>query len=110
GPSRSFKDYLVILRERIWYLVVTFFIIFMATLLYTFNVTPEYRSSASIRILRDEIKPLPDTVDVVDNTIRGMEDFQTQVGILESGTLVKAVAERLKDEDRTLFMAPYKDE
>ncbi|GHB97667.1 GumC family protein [Cerasicoccus arenae] len=110
GPSRSFKDYLVILRERIWYLVVTFFIIFTATLLYTFNVTPEFSSTATIQVLRDDPNIFGDGVDVMDNTIRGMEDFQTQMGILGSGVLISSVAERIKDEDRQLFMAPYKDQ
>jgi len=111
GPSRSFKDYLVILRERIWYLVVTFFIIFTATILYTFNVTPEYRSTATVQVLRDDPKVF-DTGerDVVDMAIRGPEDFQTQITVLQSGALVKAVAERIKDEDATAFMAPYKDQ
>ncbi|WP_309397374.1 GumC family protein [Cerasicoccus maritimus] len=110
GPSRSLKDYLVILRERIWYLVVTFFIIFVATLLYTFNVTEEYRSTATIQVLRDNPKILQDDTDILDNTIRGIEDFQTQVSILQSGSLISAVADRIKDEDRVIFMAPYKDQ
>ncbi|WP_269539630.1 GumC family protein [Cerasicoccus fimbriatus] len=110
GPSRSIKDYLVILRERIWYLVVTFFIIFTATLLYTFNVTEEYVSTATIQVLRDDPKILQDDMDVLDNSIRGIEDFQTQVSILQSGSLISAVADRIKDEDRAIFMAPYKDQ
>jgi len=28
GPQRSFKDYFLMFRERIWYLIVAFFIIF----------------------------------------------------------------------------------
>lgn len=111
GPSRSFKDYLVILRERIWYLVVTFFIIFTATILYTFNVTPEYRSTVTVQVLRDTPDILGDqTKDVVDMQIRGAEDFQTQIAILNSGALVSAVAERIKDEDAQAFMAPYRDQ
>lgn len=110
ASARSFKDYLVILRERIWYLVVTFFIIFTATILYTFNVTEEYRSTASIQLLRDTPDILGETSpNIVDMQIRGAEDFQTQITILESGALISAVAERIKDEDAVAFMAPYKD-
>jgi len=108
GGGRTVRDYLAILRERIWYLVVCFFVIFTASLLYTFNVTPEYRSTATIQILRDDPSILH-TKDVVDDAIRGAEDFQTQIQILESGALVSAVAERIKDEDRQQFMAPYQD-
>ena len=35
GPQRSFKDYLLMFRERIWYLIVTLFIIFSGSILYT---------------------------------------------------------------------------
>ena len=28
GPQRTLKDYLFLIRERIWYLVIVFFIIF----------------------------------------------------------------------------------
>lgn len=111
GPSRSLKDYLVILRERIWYLVVTFFIIFTATLLYTFNVTPIFRAGTTIQVMRDDMNILGGReTEIYDNRIYGMEDFKTQIGILQSSTLVSAVAERIKDEDRQLFMAPYKDQ
>ncbi|MEO0795309.1 MAG: polysaccharide biosynthesis tyrosine autokinase [Verrucomicrobiota bacterium] len=109
GPSRSFKDYLAIIRERIWYLVVTFFIIFTATLLYTVNVTPEFRSIATVQVLKDDANVLG-TQDVLDNAIRGLEDFNTQIRVLESNTLVSRVAERIKDEERRRFMAPYKDQ
>lgn len=109
SSGRSLKDYLIILRERIWYLVVTFFIIFTATLLYTFNVTPEFQSVATIQVLRDDPRVLPGE-EVMDDSIRGAEDFNTQVSILESNTLVSAVAERIKDEDKQRFLAPYKDQ
>lgn len=108
SPQRSLKDYLVILRERIWYFVVTFFVIFTGTLLYTFNTTKLYRSAASIQVLRDDRKLL-DTPDIEYNVIASTEDFNTQVKLLESLQIVDAVAERIKDEEFNSFMAPYAD-
>lgn len=107
-PQRSLKDYLMILRERIWYFVVTFFIIFTGTLLYTLNATPLYTSVATVRILRQS----PDVLkmgSVQDDSVRGAEDFNTQVRIMESAALIDAVANRLSDEERNRLMAPYED-
>ncbi len=102
-PQRSLKDYLVILRERIWYFVVTFFIIFTGTLLYTFNTTPQYRSAATIEVLRRPPQVL-DTPNIEEMNIRGPEDFNTEVKLLESAKIIDAVAERIKDDEKKRFM------
>ncbi|WOO41304.1 polysaccharide biosynthesis tyrosine autokinase [Rubellicoccus peritrichatus] len=105
-PQRSLKDYLVILRERIWYFVVTFFVIFTGTLLYTFNTTELFRSAATLQVLRDDRKIL-ETPDIEYNVVASAEDFNTQVKLIESMQIVDAVAERIKDDERQRFMAPY---
>lgn len=105
-PQRSLKDYLVILRERIWYFVVTFFVIFTGTLLYTFNTTELFRSAATLQVLRDDRRIL-ETPDIEYNVVASAEDFNTQVKLLESMQMVDAVAERIKDDERRRFMAPY---
>jgi uncharacterized protein involved in exopolysaccharide biosynthesis len=35
--QRSFQDYLLILRERIWYVVVVFLVVFSSSLVYTLS-------------------------------------------------------------------------
>lgn len=107
-PQRGIKDYLLILRERIWYFVVAFFIIFTGTLLYTFNATELFRSAASIQVLRDAPRII-DEPDIQYDVIASAEDFNTQVKLLESMQIIDAVAERIKDEERTRFMAPYSE-
>jgi len=107
-PQRGIKDYLLILRERIWYFVVTFFIIFTGTILYTFHATDIYRAASSVQVLRDDADILG-TGDIDYDGISNTEDFMTQVKILESLEIVRKVAERIKDEDRAKFMAPYED-
>ena len=107
-PHRGIKDYLLILRERIWYFVVTFFIIFTGTLLYTFNTTEIFLSAASVQVLRDDADVLG-TGDLEYDAIANAEDFNTQMRILESGTIVNSVAERIKDDMRVKFMAPFED-
>ena len=58
GPQRSFKDYFLIFRERIWYLLVAFFIIFSGTILYTFNKTKIYTAVSQVQLFRDDASAL----------------------------------------------------
>lgn len=109
GPQRSFKDYILIFRERLWYLIVAFFIIFSGSILYTFNKTKMYTAVASVQLLRDDPSPLGNSVEIEPNQIRSSEDLNTQISLLASGTVVKGVEQRLQDEMRQLFMAPYTD-
>jgi capsular exopolysaccharide synthesis family protein len=45
--------------------------------------------------------------DVVDTQIRGAEDLNTQVKLLESANLIEKVAARLTGDDLRRFLAPY---
>jgi capsular exopolysaccharide synthesis family protein len=106
GPSRSISDYLLILRERIWWLVVSVFVVFLGFALYTFNAPKIYRAAAAVEILRqkDQVFQLE---DVVRQEVANAEDFNTQIKILESLNIVLAVDERLKGQQRQRFLAPY---
>lgn len=109
-PNRTFRDYMMILRERFWYIIVTFFIIFAGVLLYTFRITPIYTSAASVQILRDSDSPIDgpgSTERSRNNVIMSMEDFNTQVKLFESAEIVKAVKSRMKEDELKRFIAPY---
>lgn len=103
---RTIKDYLLILRERIWYVVVVFLVIFSSVMVYTFSRTKMYESVASVQIFRQD-PTIMQVQAVVDNEIRSAEDLNTQVKILESGAIIKNVADRLTGDDLRRFMAPY---
>src|SRR5665213_238468 len=49
--QRTLQDYVLILRERIWYIVVAFLVVFAAARIYTYTQTPIYESSATVQIL-----------------------------------------------------------
>ena len=101
---------MMILRERFWYIIVTFFIIFAGVLLYTFRITPIYTSAASVQILRDSDSPIDgpgSTERSRNNVIMSMEDFNTQVKLFESAEIVKAVKSRMKEDELKRFIAPY---
>jgi capsular exopolysaccharide synthesis family protein len=108
GPQRSFKDYFLMFRERVWYLIVAFFIIFSGSILYTFNKTKVYTAVAMVQLLRDDPSALQ-TAEMEPNQIRGAEDLNTQISVLNSGTIITGVEKRLQDDERARFMAPYTD-
>jgi capsular exopolysaccharide synthesis family protein len=109
GPQRSFKDYFLMFRERIWYLVVAFFIIFSGSILYTFNKTKVYTAFSQVQLFRDDASALGQGVEMEQNQIRSAEDLNTQISVLESSSIIKGVEQRLQDEMRERFMAPYTD-
>ena len=112
GPQRSFKDYLLMFRERIWYLIVTLFIIFSGSILYTFNKTKVYTAVSQVQLFRDDASALGaigQGSEMEQNQILSAEDLNTQISVMESLSIIKGVEQRLQDELRLRFMAPYED-
>jgi polysaccharide biosynthesis transport protein len=104
--QRGFQDYMLILRERVWYIVIVFLLVLSSVAVYTFTRTRLYQSSASVQVFRRD--PVVMQVQgVVDNEIRSAEDLNTQVKVLESLSIVQAVADRLTGDDLRQFLAPY---
>lgn len=107
--QRSLQDYLLILRERVWYIVLVFALVFSAAAIFTFTQVPQFQSVASVQVFRRD--PVVMQVQgVMDNEIRSAEDLNTQVKVLESFSIVQRVAARLSGEDLNQFLAPYKKE
>jgi succinoglycan biosynthesis transport protein ExoP len=104
--QRTLQDYLLILRERVWYIVIAFLLVLGATLAYTFTQRPVYQSTASVEIFRHN--PMVMQVQqVMDSEIRSAEDLNTQVNILKSDAIVARVAARLRGPDLQRFLEPY---
>ena len=111
GPQRSLKDYFLMFRERIWYLIVAFFIIFSGSILYTFNKTKQYTAVATVQLLRDDPSAMQTETgaELEPNQIRSAEDLNTQISVFESGSIIQGVEQRLQEEEQQRFMAPYTD-
>jgi polysaccharide biosynthesis transport protein len=106
AAQRTFRDYLLILRERMWFVVVVFLAVFLACLVYTLTATKLYTSTASIEILaRDPVVMKVQEVRATD--LRGPEDLNTEVKILESESLVQQVAAGLSTDEAKKLMTPY---
>lgn len=111
GSQQGLREYWTQFVERIWLFLIVFIVIFAGSIVYTMNVTPMYTSIANIEILRDDPDALsPNSQQDLDQQmIRGMEDLNTQINVLESPSMIRQVASRLKDEELTRFMAPFED-
>ena len=106
SAQRSFYDYLLILRERIWYIVVVFLVVFSSTLVFTLSETKIYQSVATVQIFRRDPN-IMQVQQMMDNDIRSAEDLNTQIKILESSAMVNRVSDRIKGDLLKSFLAPY---
>lgn len=108
SPQKGIKDYLLVLRERIWYVLIGFLLVFSLAIVVTINQTEIYRATATVELLRQEARPVAITGPIGDEvTIRSSEDFNTQVAILQSVRMAERVADRITGEERARFMRPY---
>ena len=117
GPTQSgeygenatradFQAYLLVLKERKWLVVAAFLAVFLATLVYTLSATKLYTATGSIEILaRDPV--VMKVEEVRDTDLRGPEDLETQIKILESATIVHMVAEHLTADETRALLKPY---
>jgi polysaccharide biosynthesis transport protein len=104
--AKTLQDYLLIVRERFWYMIVAFLVVFGSVLIYSLSEIPIYQSTATVEVFRRN--PMVMQVQqVMDSEIRSAEDLNTQVNILKSETIVQRVAARLSGEDLRQFLVPY---
>jgi len=104
--QRTLQDYLLILRERIWYIVVVFLVVFSSSLVFTLSQPKIYQGVASVQIFRHDPVVMQSQA-VLDNEVRSAEDLNTQVKVLESSSIIQRVADRIKGDDLRAFLAPY---
>lgn len=99
--QRSIRDALAVLRERKWYIIITFLLIVGATILYTLNTTKIYTAVATMEAQGRTVS------EHGSGRIVTSEEMNTQVGILESANIIQRVAQRLGGSELRTFMAPY---
>ncbi len=103
---RSLKDYVAILRERMWYIAIAFTLTMAAVCIYTFASTPIWESTAMVEIFRRNPNVL-NVQQVMDSEVKSAEDLNTQVNILKSGTIIQRVFAKLQGDELKRFLAPY---
>lgn len=108
-PHRSLGDYLILLRERIWYVIIIFLVVVTGTALYTFRKTELYTAMAMVEIYRDDPTPVRSGGNDLGQ-IRSAEDLNTEINLLNSSRLIQAVDARLQGAERVAFLRPYESD
>ncbi len=106
SAQRTFQDYILILRERIWYILVVFLVVLASAIVYTASEQRIFQSSATVQIFRRD-PTIMQVQQMMDNDIRSAEDLNTQIKVIESGTIITRVVQRIAGDDLRDFLAPY---
>lgn len=104
--QRSLQDYLLVIRERFWYILIVFLVVAGLSSAFTFTRLPLYQSIATIQIFR-RTPTVMQMQQVLDSGIASAEDLNTQINILKSKAIIDGVAERMSPDLRKQFLAPY---
>jgi polysaccharide biosynthesis transport protein len=107
-PNRGISDYVAMFRERIWWLFISLFVWIVAIGFYCFHATPQYTAYSRLQILRQQTKTV-EFNEVSDVTIRNLEDFNTELTVLEGITIAQNVEHRLKESEKRDLIAPFVD-
>jgi capsular exopolysaccharide synthesis family protein len=97
----------LMILERKWYALAVFLVVVLGVAVYTFLSTPIFEASVTVQVLKHGPQVLR-VADVVDGSITSDSDFNTQIKILESVTILQNVANRLTPEELKQLTDPYK--
>lgn len=106
--QKTVHDYLLILRERVWYIVVAFLLVVGADAIYTLTRVPRFNAEATVEVFHRTPTVLQDN-QPNDSQISSAEDLNTQVDILESHAIIDNVAAHLTGATLDKFLAPYQN-
>jgi capsular exopolysaccharide synthesis family protein len=102
------REYLHILLKRKWWIIGTFFTIFLLAAVYTFTRTPIFRTTATLQITQDN----PGSQVSVDNKLSNLTGYdelekfqQTQYKIMQSWSLAQRVFQALNLREQPDFKA-----
>ena len=105
SERRSLRDYLVILRERLWIALPLALLVALSVGYYQARVTPMYSSAATMQFERPERVVLNE--QVVDSSIRSEADLNTYRTFLESTRLRTMVTQSLTPDEIKILQRPY---
>lgn len=105
--QHDWQHIMLMLHERRWWIISFLFIGILGALMYCYNTAPIYRSTATVQVLRGQ-NVGTEFQKIVDMDVRNVEDFNTQVKILESFQLVSLVLGRMTPSEVTRLVSPYR--
>jgi uncharacterized protein involved in exopolysaccharide biosynthesis len=98
---RSFRDYYIILRERIWIALPLALLVSIGYGYMQMQVPRMYAASATMQFEKPDT--IVTTVGVVDQAVRSDIDLNTYLQILSSGKLRAKVMESFTPEERKIL-------
>ena len=108
GEGNPIHNYLLMLRERYWWVLLPTLVFLTLSLLNTYNTVPEYRATGRLRVFRlaptinGGSSAADDNFKIVSN-----DDFFTAVEAMRSTNIIEGVSKRLTADERKLVLAPY---
>ena len=102
---RTFRDYVIILRERLWIALPVALLVSLSFGYWKARETPMYSATATMQFERPERVVLNE--QVVDASVRSEVDLNTYLRILESGRLRTSVVQSLTPEEVKILQRPY---
>jgi uncharacterized protein involved in exopolysaccharide biosynthesis len=104
----TFRTYLTMLRERYWWILLSALVFTTLSLLFAYNVMPEYRATGRLRVFRLAPNLAGGTSAAEDNfKIVSNDDFFTAVEAMRSASIIEGVSKRLTTAERKLVLEPY---
>ncbi len=104
----SISSYINMLRERIWWLVLSLVVFTTASLIYTYNIMPEYRATARLRVFRLAPNISNASTSAENNfSITSSEDYFTAIESMRSSAIIDAVSRQLTSAEKKEVLTPY---
>ncbi len=108
GEGNPIQNYLLMLRERYWWILLSTLVFLTLSLLNTYNTVPEYRATGRLRVFRltptinGGSSAADDNFKIVSN-----DDFFTAVEAMRSANIIEGVSKRLTAAERKHVLEPY---
>ena len=124
-PSRielSLWDYLLVIRKRLLWILITFFCVLGGSIFYTFTITPIYQAVATVRITerKTSVEPIPTTamwtyanpieseVEMITSAAV-MEKVARKLGLLRENATQKEIENQTASVRGTVFVKSVKE-
>lgn len=108
GEANPIHNYLLMLKERYWWILLSALVFLTLALLNTFNTVPEYRATGRLRVFRlapninGGSSAADDNFKIVSN-----DDFFTAVEAMRSANIIEGVSKRLTAAELSKVLEPY---
>jgi capsular exopolysaccharide synthesis family protein len=104
----AWRTYLTMLRERYWWVLLSALVFTCLSLLFAYNVMPEYRATGRLRVFRLAPNLAGGSSAAEDNfKIISNDDFFTAVEAMRSASIIEGVSKRLTTAERKAVLEPY---